>query len=83
MRVRFSKNAGIMRVNFLLKCGYYAGIKSQKCGYLTEKMEVLCGYFKGAIPFPPFLCVQKCSLFTLFISQLCLVQSRNYLTDPV
>ena len=46
MGVRFSKNAGIMRVYFLSKCGYYAGNKSQKCGYLTEKMRVLCGYFK-------------------------------------
>ena len=32
MRVRFCKNAGIMWVYFLFKCGYYAGIKSQKCG---------------------------------------------------
>ena len=46
MQVRFCKNAGIMRVHFLLKCGYYAGIKSQNRGYITEKMRVLCGYFK-------------------------------------
>ena len=46
MRVTFCKNAGIMREHFLLKCGYFAGFKSQKCGYITKKMRVLCGYFK-------------------------------------
>ena len=51
VRVRFSKNAGIMRVHFLLKCGCYAGIKSQKCGYITVKMRVLCRYFKRSDTF--------------------------------
>ena len=47
-----------------------AGISLRKCGYYA-------GISKCAIPFPPFLCIQNCSLSTPFISQLFLVQSRK------
>ena len=80
MRVRFGKNAGIMRVHFLLKCGYYAGIKSQKCRYITVKMRALCGLFlKVRYLFFPFY-IYKNTLFPLHLEASSTLSSQERIT---
>ena len=68
MRVRFCTNAGIMQVHFLLNGGIMKVLKAKNAGISLRKCGYYAGISKCAIPFPPFLCIQNCSLSTPFIS---------------
>ena len=70
-RVRFYKNAGIMRVCFKTKCGYYVALKTQKWELLNTKMRVLWGFNKVNAKTSNLFKPNKCHHYSISYNIIC------------
>ena len=66
MQVRFCKNAGTIRVHFLLKTDIMRILKAKNEGILLKTCRYYVGISKGAMLFSPFLGIQT-AIFPLYL----------------